>query len=119
MNSSANILGPTESCRVFISHTVAKADVKGLAEYADAIIPIHYRWIFPGEVTFRQDTVCQETSAVFRRHGGFNPNFDYLALVGDPFICAAVIRELFKTVDFVTLLRYDKRSGGYFPLKLS
>ncbi len=111
-----NKLGPPEECRVFIAHVAKSANSGPLTEFADVIIPIQHRWVFPDEVQYRQCVLAEECWRAIDQWGGFRPDKDYLALIGDPLISAVIISEFTKKFDSFTILRYDRKTLSYFPM---
>lgn len=110
------ILGPPHRCRAFVAHSTHNIDRTMLREFAHQVIQIHTRWIFRTDVLARAEAV-EQSALVMNDHGGFDGNFDYLVLNGDPLLSVAVALAI-PTDQPLTLLRFDKQLNGYFPFRV-
>lgn len=119
LSSGYKVLSTPDRCRAFVTHAIRSLDYDALSYYAEDIIPIHHRWVFPDECEIRENSVIPEAKRVFAEFGGFNPDRDYLVMVGDVFIGSAIMWDLSKTCSGVTLLRYDNQFRRFIPFKIS
>lgn len=117
--TSTSKLGNPAKCRAFIAHATKDViDRPALFDYASELIDLHHRWVFPDEVEHRQRTLGQDTINALFAHDGFNPKSDYLVTGGDPLILARVLWQL-RSLESLTLLRYDRHQRAYFPFRLT
>lgn len=112
-------LGRPHDCRVFIPNNPKSFDLSDLRRFGLQVIPLTtLRSVFPDEADAAEKTLIDTITQSLHCHR-YNPDKDYIGLVGDPLITAAVMFTLGQMVDSATLLRYDGQSRSYWPFLAS
>jgi hypothetical protein len=109
-------LPPANCCRAFVPNRIPKIDYRPLDEYADSVIFMDFEPVQPGETCER---IMRDIDS-FLKMKDFRAAMDYLVVgASDPVALAAIVFCIAKGLSEVTLLRYDRLLGGYWPLKIT
>lgn len=105
-------------CRVFTPGKVTQFNLIDLNRFGHQILPILDRHtIYPDEAEMFENSIEQEVNkALFAKR--FNPNLDYIALVGDALLQAVVLASIGQALYKVRLLRYDGQTKAYWPFNM-
>lgn len=102
---------------VWVVHPV-KDDIRAALRFGN-IRYIGDRYVYPDELgedgQMPGDTVCP----IYAAASNFDPELDYLLLVGDQVQVAAMSAVLFKLKSRFRVLRYDRQAAGYVPVLIA
>lgn len=102
--------------RVYAVHPV-KDDVSAAEEFGE-IRYINTRYIYPDELSADGDMPPKVSSEIRNAARDFDPEIDYVLIVGDHVQVASFIYTLAGMGKSVSVLRFDRQANGYVPVKL-
>lgn len=106
------------SAKVFITQDDERAD-SARYNFADLDrfgqkVTLFKRSTYPDEVDLRVQFLVERANKVFDKYE-YNPDLDYVALVGDPLGVAVVFMIMgSRGIDKVRALKFDRREGAYY-----
>lgn len=106
------------SPRVYVTQDEERFDLSDLERYGQ-IITLFTRSNYPDEIDVRMPWLVARANKVLNNESNptrpFNPNSDFVALVGDPLTIAVVFMVLgARGVPRVRALKYDGRERAYY-----
>jgi len=104
---------------VFVTQNHNKLDFTGLKKYSANIVYFYGRSLFPDEAEQSLLQAPERIRSVLFSYN-FNPESDYLALVGDPIliaVCAAVM-AVESRGSGINLLKFDRTNNTYFSARM-
>lgn len=102
--------------RVYAVHPV-KDDVSAAEQFGE-IRYINHRYVYPDELSPDGDLPPKVIAEIRNAAQEFDPETDYVLIVGDHVQVASFIHTLAMFQKDVSVLRYDRQANGYVPVKI-
>ncbi len=101
--------------KVFVTQDEDRLDLSGLDQFGKKIT-IFTRSTYPDEADKRIQFMVNRAKSVFNRYE-YNPDIDYVALVGDPLgIAVSFMIMGARGLDTVRCLKYDRQERAYYEI---